>query len=111
MADKNQLVVYREARELLRLVAKISDGVRFGDLSNQIRRSGISVVSNIAEGAGSGSDRSFARFVKIARGSVNELEVQLEMASDLGVDVGGAVALASRVGKRLTVLLRCLESG
>ena len=111
MADKNQLVVYQEARELLRLVAQISDGVRFGDLANQMRRSGISVVSNIAEGAGSGSDRSFARFVKIARGSVNELEVQLEMASDLGVDVHGSIFLASVVGKRLTCLLRRLEPG
>ena len=90
MANIHKLRVYGEARELLRRAAAISNEVSFGDLKNQIRRSALSVVSNIAEGAGSGSDVKFAHFVRIARGSVNELQAQLEMAQDLGLhgDIG-----------------------
>jgi four helix bundle protein len=53
-------------------------------LTNQIRRSAVSVPSNIAEGKGRSSDREFALFLSHARGSLLELETQLLIASKLG---------------------------
>ncbi len=51
-------------------------------LSSQLRRASVSVVSNIAEGAGRNSDADFARFLEIAYGSLMEVVSQLFIASD-----------------------------
>ncbi|NNL68364.1 MAG: four helix bundle protein [Acidimicrobiia bacterium] len=55
---------------------------RFG-ITGQMRRASVSVSANIAEGAGRKSDREFARFVRIAGGSANELETLLRIARRL----------------------------
>ncbi|WP_407635784.1 four helix bundle protein [Indibacter alkaliphilus] len=55
---------------------------RFG-LISQIRRSAVSVPSNITEGAGRRTDGEFANFLGIAHGSICELETQLYVAFDL----------------------------
>ena len=74
MANINNLIIFHEARQLVRDIGPLTESLRFGDLGNQMRRAAISVVSNICEGAGMGSDRQFARYLKIARASVNELQ-------------------------------------
>ena len=51
---------------------------------NQIRRSAISVPSNIAEGCARYSDKDTLRFIDIAFGSIAELETQLIIAEQLG---------------------------
>lgn len=43
-------------------------------LSSQMRRAVVSIASNIAEGAGRGTDKDVRHFMTIARGSANELE-------------------------------------
>ena len=53
-------------------------------LSAQMRRAAVSVPSNIAEGKGRYSQREFVQFLHHARGSLLELETQLEIARDLG---------------------------
>jgi four helix bundle protein len=58
-------------------------------LAAQMRRAGVSIVSNIAEGTGRGSDREFLRFLYIALGSATELAVQLDLAITLGFIDGG----------------------
>ncbi|MFN2187476.1 MAG: four helix bundle protein [Candidatus Promineifilaceae bacterium] len=53
-------------------------------LTSQMRRSAVSIASNIAEGH-SRSSREFVQFLSIARGSVSELETQIEIASRIGL--------------------------
>lgn len=54
-------------------------------LASQMRRAAVSVPSNIAEGQGRGSEKSFALFLSQARGSLHELQTQLELARNLGM--------------------------
>lgn len=52
-------------------------------LVDQMRRSAISVISNIAEGYGRGTDKDLTHFLYMARGSANELSAQIELAKRL----------------------------
>jgi four helix bundle protein len=54
-------------------------------LRDQVFRAAISIPSNIAEGAGRGSDPDFRRFLWHSLGSCNELEYDLLLARDLKV--------------------------
>lgn len=65
------------------------DQERYG-LTSQLRRSAVSVPSNIAEGAARGSPTELTRFLQIARASLMELDTQLWLAKDLGLldDIG-----------------------
>ena len=53
-------------------------------LTNQIKRASVSIPSNIAEGYGRNTDKSFSHFIDISRGSLCELETQLIIAKELG---------------------------
>lgn len=48
-------------------------------LQSQMRRCAVSVPSNIAEGAGRGTNKQFKHFLEIAMGSINELQTQVEI--------------------------------
>jgi four helix bundle protein len=54
-------------------------------LAGQMRRAAVSVPSNIAEGQGRESLKSFAQFLVQAQGSLYELETQIELARNLGL--------------------------
>ena len=87
MRAHHQLRVWQAAMVLVREVYAVSAQFpaeeRFG-LTAQIRRSAVSVPSNIAEGAALASRREFSHFLVIARGSLSELDTQLRIAQDLG---------------------------
>lgn len=74
-------------------------------LTSQIRRSAVSVPSNIAEGQGRSNLGEFKQFLGIARGSNCELQTQLEIAHALGLGkaelVQEAEGLSQEVGKMI----------
>ena len=79
------LIVWQKARELTRDIYKITkDGELSKDfgLRDQIRRSSVSVMSNVAEGFERGSRPEFHQFLVIAKGSCAELRSQLYVALD-----------------------------
>lgn len=75
------------AHELALHVYRVTDSFpreeQFG-ITSQLRRAASSVPLNIAEGAGRGTDRDFARFIRIALGSANELDYAFRLSRDLG---------------------------
>ena len=76
---------WKLAREISRLVYSFSSNGSFAKdfaLTNQIRRSSISIVSNIAEGFERNGDKEFVQFLTIAKGSCGELRAQLYIALD-----------------------------
>ena len=87
MHNYKDLIVWQKARVLVKDIYNIieifPDDEKFG-LNSQIKRASISIVSNIAEGAGRSSDKDFIRFLDIANGSSFEVETQLYLAFDLG---------------------------
>ena len=110
MANFRTLRIYHQAQQQLRDVAEVAQVVRFGDLGNQIRRAAISVVSNLVEGAGRGSDTDFARFLRMARGSNDEVAAQLEMVAALnGADLTRVLMANERLGKGISALIGRLE--
>ena len=85
MHNINKLHIYTLARQNLRAIAQLTRNRRgFGDLTDQIQRAAISVISNIAEGAGSSTDKQFRRFLGYAKASNNEIHAQLDILCDLG---------------------------
>jgi four helix bundle protein len=83
-------------------------------LTSQIRRSAISVPSNIAEGHGRMNPREFNHFLLIARASNCELQTQLELSGALGFADAQLLAAAqhtsNEVEKMLLGLLSKLKS-
>ena len=84
-------------------------------LTSQIRRAAVSVPSNIAEGRGRTTEKSFALFLTQARGSLYELETQVEMAGDLGfankIQAAAIVAEAAEISRMIHGLLAKLHRG
>jgi four helix bundle protein len=74
----------RPTQDCYDVAAALPEYEKYG-LASQIRRSAVSVPSNVVEGAGRGSEKDFARFVGIALTSAKELETQLRLAEDHGL--------------------------
>lgn len=79
------LDVWKLSREIVNNIYDLTNKSAFSKdyaLRNQIRRSAIGILSNIAEGFESGSDKQFARYLKIAKGSAGETRAQIYVAFD-----------------------------
>ena len=109
------LTVWRRAVELslaiYRLTASFPAEERFG-ITSQLRRAGVSVPSNIAEGYGRGSRKDYKQFLAIARGSTLEVQTQLFIANELGYcgldPLNEAQKLSEEVSKMLYSLIQKL---
>jgi four helix bundle protein len=73
-----ELKCWQAARELVKLVHLVCDEGKLGkdfDTKSQIRRAALSVMNNIAEGFGRGSEKEFIRFLEIAQSPAMEVKV------------------------------------
>jgi four helix bundle protein len=101
------------AEQCYRLTATFPREETYG-LSAQVRRVAVSIPANIAEGYGRNQTGNFLNFLRIAQGSVRELETHLLLVSRLGV--ADAVRsnpcreVAIRISKMLRALIRSIES-
>ena len=81
------LIVWQKSKQLVLLVyrslKKFPSDEKFC-LVSQIKKCSISIPSNIAEGYGRNSTKDYIRFLQISKGSLYELETQLEIAKELG---------------------------
>jgi four helix bundle protein len=107
------LQTWQRAMQLAEASYQVAAGLpadeRFG-LGQQIRRTAVSIPSNIAEGHNGRTRQVFLNHLAIALGSQAELETQLELAHRLlAVDVRHAIALTVEVGKLLHGLVWTLE--
>ena len=87
MKDFRQLKVWEKSHQLALAVYTATKNFpkeELYGLTSQIRRSSMSIPTNIAEGCGRFTDADFARFLQMAMGSASETEYQLILARDLG---------------------------
>ncbi len=77
------LEVWQRACRLSVEIFQAFESCKYQNLTSQIERSGLSVASNVAEGAERGGSKEYAQFLKIAKGSAGELRTQLYIAKKL----------------------------
>jgi len=80
-------------------------------LSDQIRRSAVSVPSNIAEGSSRNSKKEFVQFLYIALGSLCELETQLLIAKNIGYieDINNMQSKTIQIKKMINALITSIK--
>jgi four helix bundle protein len=108
-----ELIVWQKSKTLAVDIYKLTSAGRITrdfSLVDQIRRSAVSVPSNIAEGDERGSNRESIRFFYISKGSLAELITQLEIAQDVGhLNAGDVEPLSERcaeIGRLLGALIK-----
>jgi four helix bundle protein len=118
MGNYRDLNVWQASRALASMTYRLTEtfpaAERYG-LTAQMRRAAVSIMSNIAEGAGRASDTQLRPFLQIARGSLHELECQTILANDLGLMTESQLAELNEglrhAARPLQGLLRSLERG
>nr|WP_281024049.1 four helix bundle protein [Rhizobium tropici] len=82
-------------------------------LVSQIRRASVSIAANIAEGYGREATGAYVHHLKIAQGSLKELETHLIISTRVGVvtleQVGSAISMSDEIGRMLRSLIRRLQ--
>ena len=116
MKSYSDLIVWQKSMSLVthiyKLAVKLPENEKYG-LTSQIKRSAISIPSNIAEGYGRNYRKDYSRFLQIARGSLFENQTQLEISVNLDFineeDLKEIKELSIEVEKMLNSLIKKLE--
>jgi four helix bundle protein len=115
--DYRDLIVWKEAMDIAEQVYLLTRAFpreeMFG-MTSQMRRCAASVPANIAEGFGRAQRRTFVQFLRIAQGSLKELETHAALCGRVGLLPGEELAKledqCARLGKRLVSFVRSLGS-
>ena len=116
MKSYRDLIVWQKSMNLVtliyKLVLELPENEKYG-LTPQIKRSAISIPSNIAEGYGRNYRKDYSIFLQIARGSLFENQTQLEIAVNLDFikaeNLNEIKELSIEVEKMLNSLIKKLE--
>jgi four helix bundle protein len=111
-----KLEVWQEAMSLVGEVYSLTQAFpkeeQYG-LVSQLRRSAVSIPSNIAEGTGRSSDKDFLHFVFMARGSLVELVTQIKIAGNLKLltnkEMNRLVSYCERLHAKISNLIKYLS--
>jgi four helix bundle protein len=116
--DYRDLIVWQEAMDIAAdvysLTREFPREEMFG-MTAQMRRCASSIAANIAEGFGRAQRRSFVQFLRIAQGSLKELETHTILCGRVGLlsqeVLADVDARCSLLGKRLVTFVRSLQRG
>lgn len=78
-----KLDVWKMSMEFVREIYQVTESFPKSEvygLTSQMRRSAISIPSNLAEGAARKGTKEFSQFLNIAQGSISELDTQIELS-------------------------------
>lgn len=82
-------------------------------MTSQIRRSAASIAANVAEGHGRESTGAFIQFLRVAQGSLKELETHIILCGEVGLmgeaEVANLLGQADEIGKMLRSMIRSLQ--
>ena len=116
ISSYKDLVVWQKSVALVTIIYRMSREFPREELyalTSQLRRSAVSVPSNIAEGWGRKSTKEYIQFLKIARGSLFEMETQIIIARNLDYikDIACEQLLSDteEIGKMTNALVNSLE--
>ena len=110
------LRVWQQAMDLAeacyRLTGTFPKDELFG-ITGQIRRASVSIAANIAEGYGRESTGSYGQFLRVAQGSLKELETHLLLAEQVQLvhadALVSAYSMTDEIGRMLRALIRSLQ--
>lgn len=117
MRNFRDLDIWNLSRELVKeiyfLMKTMPDEEKYG-LTSQIKRSVISIPSNIAEGCAKKSNKDFSRFLEISLGSCYELETQLILCSDIDLipekNIEEKIILLQNIEKKISSFINYLTT-
>ncbi|MBP3354649.1 MAG: four helix bundle protein [Bacteroidales bacterium] len=116
-SDYKELQVWQKAMDLVvevyNIIKLLPKEETYG-ISDQIRRSAVSIPSNIAEGQSRNSSKEFIQFLSIARGSLAELETQLLICVKVNMlsndNIDNILIATKEIGKMIKGLMNKLEA-
>lgn len=117
MRNFRELEIWNLSRSLVKeiylLMKLMPDDEKFG-LTSQIKRSAISIPSNIAEGCAKRSNKDFSKFLEISLGSCYELETQLMLCSDIELITADIIeekiVFIQTIEKKITSFIKYLST-
>jgi len=95
-----ELVVWQKSMELVKEIYRLINSFPKSELygiTSQMRRAAVAIPSNIAEGYGRKSTKSYSQFYAISYGSALELETQLILSKDLKLTSSGEFTKAEKL--------------
>jgi len=117
LRNYRDLIVWQKAMDLVESVYQVSRSFpreEIYGLTSQLRRTAVSIPSNIAEGEGRGGSKEFAQFLRISHGSLREVETQVLIAHRLayldGDQADKLMSNAAEVGRLINGLLKSLNT-
>jgi len=110
-----ELEVWQEGKDLVveiyRLTEELPKSESYG-ITSQLRRAAVSVPCNIAEGYGRNMPTNYAQFLRIAKGSLNEVETLLVICADLKMldEQPQILTRIAKLGSKLTNLITSVKT-